>query len=147
MRIRYLSIALLLLAVAAPVRGIRAAALERGTAMIDPAALRELDGGQFGIGRMLQPERSATTPLADRQLFALPSMLPVRQAIDREFERYITRHKVSLPNETIVSATGLISSCSTERCWTPPIRGSCWRVSSTGWTAPMSGKPNAARSG
>ena len=27
--------------------------------------------------------------------------LPVRQALDAEFERYIARHKASLPNETI----------------------------------------------
>ena len=33
--------------------------------------------------------------------FALPSMMPVRQAIDGEFERYVIRHKASLPKETI----------------------------------------------
>nr|WP_092517947.1 hypothetical protein [Afipia sp. GAS231] len=94
-------IALLLLAGALPARTASAAALERGTAIIDPAALRELDRGQFAIGRMLQPERSANIPLADSQLFSLPSMLPVRQALDGEFERYVARHKASLPNETI----------------------------------------------
>jgi hypothetical protein len=34
-------------------------------------------------------------------LFALPSMVPVRQAIDDEFDRYIARHQVNLPKETI----------------------------------------------
>ena len=29
------------------------AALERGTAITDPLALRELDRGRFGLGRML----------------------------------------------------------------------------------------------
>lgn len=101
MHIRYLLIALLLSAVAAPDRSVRAAALERGTAIIDPAALRELDRGRFGIGRLLLPARSANMPLTDSQLFALPSMSPVRQALDREFERYVTRHRASLPNETI----------------------------------------------
>jgi hypothetical protein len=66
-----------------------------------PAALRELDRGQFGLGRLLQPERSADIPLTNSQLFALPSMAPVRQAIDAEFDRYVARHKASLPGETI----------------------------------------------
>ena len=101
MRVRYLLIALLLLAGAVPDRSARAAALERGTAILDPAALRELDGGRFGIGRLLLPERSANMPLTDRELFALPSMQPIQQALDGEFERYVSRHKASLPNETI----------------------------------------------
>ena len=50
---------------------------------------------------MLLPERSADTPLTNGQLFALPSMVPVRKALDAEFDRYIARHKPSLPNETI----------------------------------------------
>jgi hypothetical protein len=75
--------------------------LERGTAIIDPAALRELDHGRFGVGRVLMPWRSSSKPLANSQLFALPSMIAVRKALDEEFERYIARHKASLPNETI----------------------------------------------
>ena len=35
------------------------------------------------------------------ELFALPSMAPVRKALDAEFDRYIARHKADLPNETI----------------------------------------------
>jgi hypothetical protein len=101
LRVRYLLIALLLFAGAVADRSASAAALERGTAIVDPAALRELDRGKFGIGRMLLPERSANIPLTDSQLFALPSMLPVRRAIDGEFERYLARHQKSLPNETI----------------------------------------------
>jgi hypothetical protein len=101
LRIRLLLVALLLLAGAAPDRSARAAALERGAAIIDPAVLRELDRGRFGIGHMLLPERSADMPLTDSELFALPSMLPIRQAIDGEFERYVAGHKTSLPNETI----------------------------------------------
>jgi hypothetical protein len=79
----------------------QAALLERGTAITDPFALRELDHGRFGLGRMVAPARSADTPLTGSQLFALPSMAPVRKALDAEFDRYIARHKATLPNETL----------------------------------------------
>ena len=92
---------LALLCGALPARAAQDAALERGTAITDPATLRELDGGRFRLDRMLLPERSADIPLANSALFALPSMAPVRQAIDGEFDRYIARHKASLPKETI----------------------------------------------
>src|ERR1700686_1594065 len=78
-----------------------APALERGTAITDPVALRELDHGRFGLSRVMLPMRSGNAPLTDSQLFALPSMAPVRQALDDEFDRYIARHKAALPNETI----------------------------------------------
>jgi hypothetical protein len=78
-----------------------AAALERGTAIIDPAALRELDRGRFGLGRMMLPARSTDTPLTNSQLFAVSSMVPVRKALDDEFASYIARHKANLVNETI----------------------------------------------
>jgi hypothetical protein len=39
--------------------------------------------------------------LANNRLFALPLMVPVRKALDDEFERYIQNHKALLPNETI----------------------------------------------
>ena len=95
------AIAFALLCGALPVRAAPDAALERGTAIIDPAALRELDGGRFRLDRMLLPERSADIPLANRALFALPSMAPVRQVIDGEFDRYVARHRANLPKETI----------------------------------------------
>jgi hypothetical protein len=63
--------------------------------------LRELDGGRFGLGRLILPIRSSSAPLTNSQLFALPSMAPVRKALDEEFDRYIQRHKSNLPNETI----------------------------------------------
>src|SRR5450432_2224732 len=77
------------------------AALERGTAIIDPDGLRELDRGRLGLGGMILPMRSSSAPLTGSQLFALPSMAPVRKALDDEFDRYIARHKSNLPNETI----------------------------------------------
>jgi hypothetical protein len=77
------------------------APLERGTAIIDPFALRELDHGRFGLSRIMMPERSGDVALTNAQLFALPSMAPVRKALEEEFERYIARHKAELPNESI----------------------------------------------
>ncbi|MTV16093.1 MULTISPECIES: hypothetical protein [Bradyrhizobium] len=90
-----------LLGGAVPVRAVEDRALERGTAVIDPALLRELDHGRLGLGRMLAPERSADAPLSNRDLFGLPAMVPVREALDREFDRYVSKHKASLPNESI----------------------------------------------
>src|SRR5947208_7794325 len=97
----FLAIVFALLCGALPARAAQDAALERGTAITEPAALRELDGGKFRLDRMLVPERSADIPLASSALFALPSMAPVRQAIDGEFDRYVARHRVNLPTETI----------------------------------------------
>jgi len=70
-----------------PAQAMEGAALERGTAIIDPFALRELDHGRFGLNRILAPSRSADTLLNNDELFALPSLAPVRNALDREFER------------------------------------------------------------
>ena len=58
--LRFFVILFILLASILPVRHAQsAAALERGTAIIDPLALRELDSGRFGLGRVLLPERAA----------------------------------------------------------------------------------------
>jgi hypothetical protein len=93
---------LVLLASILPVRDAQsAAALERGAAIVEPAALRELDRSGFGLGRVLQPMRSTDAPLANDQLFILPSMAPVRKALEAEFERYILRHNTDLANESI----------------------------------------------
>jgi hypothetical protein len=79
----------------------QSAALERGTAIIDPYVLRALDGGRFGLGRMLEPAKSVDALLNNDDLFALASMAPVRKAIDDEFDGYIARHKANLANGTI----------------------------------------------
>ena len=76
-------------------------ALERGTAIIDPLALRELDRGRLDVSGVFLPARSDNAAITGGQLFALPAMGPVRKALDDEFDRYIARHKSSLPNETI----------------------------------------------
>jgi hypothetical protein len=98
---RFLAIVFAMLCAALPARAAQDAALEHGTAITDPATLRELDSGRFRLDRMLLPARSADIPLANSALFALPSMVPVRQAIDGEFDRYIARHQANLPKETI----------------------------------------------
>jgi hypothetical protein len=98
--VRFLVTVFILLGMVLPVHCAQSA-LERGTAVTDPAALRELDHGRFGLTRVMLPMRSTDTPLTNSQLFALPSMVPVRQALDGEFDRYIARHKATLPNETI----------------------------------------------
>ena len=87
------------------------AALERGTAIIDPLALRELDLGEhrasrtdrvgFGLRPFIPTARSGNAPILDDELFALPSMAPVRKALDEDLERYVAKHKARLPNETI----------------------------------------------
>lgn len=92
---------LLVIACACAARGADPAPLERGTAIIDPLALRELDRGRFGLMRMMLPEQSSNQPLANAQLFALPSMASVRKALDDDFERYIARHHAEFPNEGI----------------------------------------------
>jgi hypothetical protein len=101
-RVRFLVIILVLLGSELPARQVQSAALlERGTAITDPLALRELDRGRFGLSRILMPMRSADAPITNSQLFALPSMAPVRKALDDEFERYFARHKADRPSETI----------------------------------------------
>ncbi len=110
--------------------------LERGTAVTDPAALRELDRGPFGLARMLGASPGA--PLTDSALFALPSMAPIRISLDQEFERYIGRHKAELPGESIGRRLAIrIFNCSTATNFIPARRALCCRASSTGWTVPM----------
>ena len=79
--LRFLVVTVCLLC-ALPVRAAPEQALERGTAITDPPALRELDRGRFGLGRILEPARSADMPLDNAQLFAMPAMAPVKAAID-----------------------------------------------------------------
>jgi len=104
--LRFLAILLAVLCGAWPAKAAQDTALERGTAITDPATLRELDGGRFRFDRMLLPEWSADSPLTNAAVFALPSMAPVRQAIDAEFYRYVARHAATLPKETIGVGTG-----------------------------------------
>jgi hypothetical protein len=108
--VQFVASLLILLSVVAP-RIVQAAALERGVAITDPLALRELDLGEhpasgldrtwFGLRPFVALTRSAVTPILNDELFSSPSMIPVRKALDKEFDRYIARHAVDLPRETI----------------------------------------------
>ncbi|MBS0528527.1 MAG: hypothetical protein JSS22_03935, partial [Proteobacteria bacterium] len=83
----------------------------RGLAVTDPLSLRELDLREhrgsgsddvgFGIRSIFDAAGSSGGLLRNDALFALPSMAPVRKAIDAEFDRYIAEHKAGLPGETI----------------------------------------------
>jgi hypothetical protein len=111
--LRRLAITLVLLCCGAlPARAAENAALERGAAIIDPLALRELELGEhrtsaldrvgFGLRLFVFGARAGgDAPILNDELFALPSMIPVRKALNEEFERYITKHQADLPNETI----------------------------------------------
>ena len=82
------------------------APLERGTAMTDPGALRELDRNRLGLMHVMMPWRSDSRPLSNAELFALPSMAEVAKALDADVARYIDRHKVELPDESIGVGAG-----------------------------------------
>jgi hypothetical protein len=99
--LRFLIGICVLLCSALPAHAVEGPALERGTAITDPAGLRELDRGGLALGRMMWPAGSADLALTGAQLFALPSMAAVRRALDGEFDRYIAAHQANLPNETV----------------------------------------------
>ena len=128
---------LVLLCSVLPARHAQSApALERGTAITDPVALRELDHGRFGLTRVMLPmqiEQTRRSPTASCSLCRrwLPSA-----------RRSMTSSTDTLPgikpaSRTKPSASEIPStfSCSTARCSIRPIPASCWRASSTGWTA------------
>jgi hypothetical protein len=100
--VRFLVTILVLFCSVLPARRAQSAALlERGAAITDPLALRELDRGRFGLGSVLMPMRSADAPITNSQLFSLPSMAPVRKALDDEFERYVARRAAGQSGETV----------------------------------------------
>lgn len=65
------------------------AALERGTAITDPEILRALDASGLSLARMLGADPNSS----GADLFALPSMTIVRDATDRDFNRYVVDRK------------------------------------------------------
>src|SRR6267142_3710976 len=109
--LRFLVIITVLLCGVLPARAAQGAALERGAAITDPDALRELELGEhptngldrlgFGLRPFIPAARTVAAPILNDELFALPAMALVRQAIDAEFERYVARHRAELPGETI----------------------------------------------
>lgn len=101
--LRYIGSAFAVLVLGSAVQSASGDALTDGTAIIDAAALRELDLPQadagFGLRRMLQADGPANAVLQNDELFVLPAMLPVRQAIDRDIDAYADRHRVDLANQ------------------------------------------------
>src|SRR3954454_7512712 len=97
-RVPFIIAFLVLLCGLVPPRTALCAALERGTAIIDPLALRELEQTSFGLRHMIAPAPSSGAPIGNDALFALPSMAPVRKALDEEFDRYVAKRKAGDPN-------------------------------------------------
>ena len=92
---RFIVSLLILLCGVLPPCAAQGAALERGTAITDPYGLRELDR-RTDLGSaawFVRPRSSVDVPLTNDELFALPSMAPVRKALDDEFDRYVARHQ------------------------------------------------------
>lgn len=72
-----------------PVAANAAAPMERGVAIIDPGILQRLDAEGLSLGKLLGAEANATSA----ELFALPSMVPLQEAADRDFNAYVlSRH-------------------------------------------------------
>ena len=65
-----------------------APALERGTAITDPVALRELDRGPLGLARMLSASPSSNEHFTDAALFALSAIAPIRKSLDEEYKKF-----------------------------------------------------------
>src|SRR5262249_20775849 len=99
LRFPFITIGLLLCAL--PAYAIPDAALDRGTAITEPYALRELDHGRFDLGRLLAPAHAADQPLTNDQLFALPAMAPVHRALDEDFKHYIASQRARFPKDAI----------------------------------------------
>src|SRR4029453_17428525 len=93
--LRFLVTILVLLCGVLPARAAQGAALERGAAITDPYALRELDLGEhptsgldragFGLRPFIPAARMVAAPILDDELFPLPSMAPVPPPPDSEF--------------------------------------------------------------
>lgn len=101
--LRYIGSAFAVLLLGSAVQSASGDALTDGTAIIDAAALRELDLPQahagFGLRRMLRADGAANAVLLNDELFALPGMLPVRQALDHDIDAYADGHRVDLANQ------------------------------------------------
>ncbi len=95
----FLTAFLFVMCCVAPARA--APELARGTAILEPLVLGELDRGRFGLGRMLAPRSGEDRVLTSDLLFALPAMAPVRRAIDHDYAQYMQRHKSVRPADTI----------------------------------------------
>lgn len=98
--LRYVGLAFAALLLSGSVQSAFGDALTGGTAIVDAVVLRELDLPQatfgFSLRRMLDANGPANAALLNNELFALPAMLPVRQALDRDIDTYADRHRIDL---------------------------------------------------
>src|SRR5665213_4419114 len=78
-----------------------AAALERGAAIIDPFALRELDRGPFALARIMQRSGSTDAALTNSALFAL-----LVRAASVDPERCMMRARANGPRSSSRRAKG-----------------------------------------
>ncbi|MCX7321331.1 MAG: hypothetical protein NT113_18250, partial [Hyphomicrobiales bacterium] len=73
-------------------------------AITDAAALRQLETSRFGLAQLLAP--ATAVPLANDTLFALPSMAPIRSALDSAFTRYLADRRMHSPDTRIGVGAG-----------------------------------------
>lgn len=73
-------------------------------AITDAAALRQLETSRFGLAQLLAP--ATAVPLTNDTLFALPSMAPIRSALDSAFTRYLADHRMHSPDTRIGVGAG-----------------------------------------
>lgn len=72
-----------------PVTVVYAAAMERGVAITDPVTLQRLEDAGLSLGRLFGAEASSS----GADLFALPSMVALQAATDRDFNSYVVRRR------------------------------------------------------
>lgn len=90
MRMRlFLRMLCFLLPMACAATALRAAPMERGVAITDPLLLQRLDESGLSLGRLLGANANASS--AD--LFALPSMVQVQEATNRDFNSFVLDHR------------------------------------------------------
>ena len=75
-----------------------------GLAITDAPALHTLETSRFGLAQMLA--QTASQPIANDALFALPGMAPIRTALDAAFTRYLADHHLHSPKDSIGVGAG-----------------------------------------
>ena len=137
-RAAVLVILLRLLCGALPAQRGAGKALERGTAIIDPLACANSTAADLASAaccsrrdRRISRSTSASCSRCRRWLRSARRSTPSSTAMSQGT-------RPSLPNEIDRRRRQpSTSNCSIARWLIRPIRASCWRASSTGWTAPI----------
>lgn len=99
---RAVALALGFLVLIAETRQASSEELERGAAITDPSALRYLDRqSSFGLGAILLGDPQLSVQVSNEQLFAMPAMAPVKQALQKEFRDYPQYHAKARPGASL----------------------------------------------